>query len=710
MKIARIISPDGYISDIQDNRGISGDAQDVLHARFSFPDVSDYIRSSILEKKPFLFSGRSGNAQIGIKTDLRTSDTVPVIDGMGVHLDGKLQNLNPLLGDVLDLFKTGDEIGRIVIMDPELRIHDVRHYLHKRLFVGRVSGKGHHDGFEIRTEKDPVSGKVSDYILVELEPYQYCFEPGALNTSSINDVIKKGRIALTKIRSRAAIRLSQTLLKPGELFIGAVKISLGDIYGIIDSIVEPQGSGIEHLPARVLDPFRTFRDRQVELYNFGNQELSLSTIKVRIRFFRARNPLTVPLGKNKVKKGYRLCDLLTNAEVANLFEFVDKDSLGMILNKNNFIQILKAMDSRGQAQLEIIKNAVLESTIRKPKNMLPKGANGELAQTLEKLSVLGGINSRVFIGDSFATPEVIDTLRTSGVRTFLVNSENPSFEDDYVKKMIKLTHGSASDCEFLRYDSKTDKLYTFYHGCFIEPDDRQRFDKVRYWFAFYGSHTKEADNQLTIDLINRLALKFGGEMGIVHGGGPGLMKEANDLARQHNIMSVGIAIDLEGERQLSLTTCDGLIKYREGLRLARQDHLQKLSNLPVINTGGYGSAEELSITITSMKLHENPLAPIVLLDPDNLWADLQAQAVEIARKKYGPIFIPNLIKPCRNANDAVAELLMFCADPDGWYLKNEIPVESVEVARVRSQRIRSKTFFQEKVEVFEEPNPRLLRD
>ncbi len=705
MKVAQIISPDGYISAMQDSVGIT----DILEARFSFPDVSDYIRGAIKEDKPFIFSGRSGNAQIGIRTDLRSPETVPVIDGQNVHLDGRLENLNPLLGDALELFKTGDEIGRIVIMDPELRIHDVRHYLHKRLFVGKVTGKGHHAGFEIKQETDPVTGQESDYILVGLEPYQYCFEAGALNSSSVNDVIKKGRIALNKIRSRTPLTIEQAILRPKELFIGAVKISLGDIYGIIDAVTDPEEHGVVHLPARVLDPFRTFRDRQVELYHFGREEVLLSRIKVRIRFFRAKNPLTVPLEKNKVKNGYRLCDLLTNAEVSNLFQFVENESLGMILNKNNFIQIEQAIDPQGQAQLEIIKNAVLESTIRKPKRLLPKGGNGDLKKSLEKLSVLGGINSRVFIGDAFPSPEVIDALRSSGVRTFLIDTDNPSFEDDYVKKMIRLTHKITSNCEFLRYDNLTDKLYTFYHGCFVEPDDRERFDEVRYWFAFYGSHTKEADNQLTIDLINRLALKFGSEMGIVHGGGPGLMKEANDLARQHNIMSVGIAIDLEGERQLSLTTCDGLIKYREGLRLARQDHLQKLSNLPIINTGGYGSAEELSITITSMKLHENPLAPVILLDPDNLWSHMQAQTIEIAEKKYGPLFIPSLVKPCRNADEAVLVLLEFCQDPNAWYLNNKIPEQNVQMARTKSRRIRTETLCQNFVEVFDKPNFRISK-
>jgi predicted Rossmann-fold nucleotide-binding protein len=298
-------------------------------------------------------------------------------------------------------------------------------------------------------------------------------------------------------------------------------------------------------------------------------------------------------------------------------------------------------------------------------------------------------------------------LKRSGLRTFLINMNNPSFEDDYIKKMIKLTHVDHSGCEFLRYDSYTDKLYSFYHGCFMEPDDRERFDRVRYWFAFYGSHTKEADNKLTIDLINRLAIRLGDEMGIVHGGGPGLMKEANDLARQHNIMSVGIAIDLEGEHQASLTTCDGLIKYREGLRLARQDHLQKLSNLPIINTGGYGSAEELAITITTMKLHENPLAPIILLDPDNLWKDAQKQNDEIARRKYGPAFTPCLIKSCPNAKEAEQELIRFIGNPDEWYLKNKIPMDNVEKARIKAVRIRKPTLGQKEIEVFQKPNYRL---
>lgn len=187
------------------------------------------------------------------------------------------------------------------------------------------------------------------------------------------------------------------------------------------------------------------------------------------------------------------------------------------------------------------------------------------------------------------------------------------------------------------------------------------------------------------------------------------MKEANDLARQHNLMSVGIAIDLEGENQASLTTCDGLIKYNEGLRLARQDHIQKLSNLPVVNTGGYGSAEELAITITSMKLHENPLAPVILLDPDNLWDHARKQTVKIAEKKYGPAFMPRLIHSCNTAPDAAKIFLGFLENPDTWYKKHKIPSENVEKAREKTVRIRQTALGQAVVETFDRPNFRLTR-
>ena len=199
----------------------------------------------------------------------------------------------------------------------------------------------------------------------------------------------------------------------------------------------------------MLDPFRTFRDRQVELFHLGKHSVCLSDIRIRIRFFRSHNPLTVPLEKTRVKEGYRLCDIFTHAEVANLFEAMDDDAMGMILNKGNFIQVPRALDTKGEAQLEIIKNCLALSTRRRHELTVPQTAGDQLKQTLGKLSVLGGVNSRVFIGRQFPGREVVDALRRTGLRTFLINAENPCFADDDIRHMIALTHAGqvrASSC------------------------------------------------------------------------------------------------------------------------------------------------------------------------------------------------------------------------------------------------------------------------
>ena len=106
--------------------------------------------------------------------------------------------------------------------------------------MGNRVGKGYYEGFSIFSEIDPLTGKPCDYIDVALSGYQYCFEPAAMTRSSLSAVIKKGRSALNAIRSRVPLDLQQAWLKPENLFVGAIKISLGDIYGIIDAVVAPE--------------------------------------------------------------------------------------------------------------------------------------------------------------------------------------------------------------------------------------------------------------------------------------------------------------------------------------------------------------------------------------------------------------------------------------------------------------------------------------
>ncbi len=704
-EIASILTQDGQLVAI-DKKG-QQDGKSVASIRIKFSGLRDYTLAALKEEKPFAFSIRSGHAQIGISSEIFSHELD--LKRKKLFLEGRLVTLNHLLTDVLDNFQVGDNIGRLVVMDPELRVEDIYHFLHKRIFVGQAIEA--REGFDVREEVDPHTGRICHYLTIDLLPYHYVLEQEALSRASINRVIKEGRVALNRLRTRLPLALHDSFLQPKQFFVGAIKISLGDFVAIIDPQTEPEEGRVNHLPAGILDPFRTVRDRQVELYNYGTKEVPLNQIKIKIRFFRANNPLSVPLEKEKIQYGYHLYDLVTIADLENIFDAlkmitrrVKKEKgygmLGIILSKGRITQIPKAKDQRSEAQNEIIKNRIAKVSSSSDDMDILKAANGDLERILANLSVMGGISSKVFCAPVFPSDEIIHIFRRSGIRTFLADQEQPVFTEEYIRRMLQLTHSEVPVCEFLRYDRLSSKLLTFYHGCFMEPDDRQRFNKVKYWLAFYGSHTNKADNQLMMHFISQLVEIFGQKMGIVHGGGPGLMKESNDLARKNNIMSLGVGIDLQDEAQEALRTCDGFICYRSGARLARQHHIEKMTNLPIINTGGYGTTEELAITVTSLKLNENPLVPVILLDPDEMWENARKQFEKIAGNELGHEFIPRLFRTCRTAEEAVTELVSFTSDPSSWYKEHAIPIAIVKKARQKARELRYEALRLKNPEVF----------
>ncbi|MCG8619397.1 MAG: DNA transporter, partial [Desulfobacterales bacterium] len=93
MDIPKIISPDGYINAIFDR----DPSADLVNAEFLFPQVSDYITGALKEGKPWFFSGRSGNAQMGLLTDTHMPGETPAepdVDGSRVLLKGLIRNMN----------------------------------------------------------------------------------------------------------------------------------------------------------------------------------------------------------------------------------------------------------------------------------------------------------------------------------------------------------------------------------------------------------------------------------------------------------------------------------------------------------------------------------------------------------------------------------------------------------------------------------------
>lgn len=677
---------------------------------------SDYQCSALKEEKPFQTSFRSGNAQLGFDLVNKQGINPEIERGNIIIPNQKILTVNPLLGDAIKYFNRGDEVGRIIIMDPELRIKNIEHYLHKKLFIDTP--------FEIKEEKDTHTGHVCHYAEVSLLDLVYNFEEDAISSVSINRIIKEGRAAIETIRSKqTGINLKKTLLNPGEFFVGAIKISLGDIVAVIDTEVEPKNKNIRHLPATVLDPFRTSRIRQVELINNGKEPVALSDIKIKIRFFKAENPLSFPLQKEKIKNGYTLVDLVTIPQLEKLFDVYDdlknpekklnkevvggKKLYGAILNKGKVTPVPQALNPDSPVQREMIKSKATESMGGEQEDSLtPKLSctkQEAIQKILKNLSIMGGRNSKLWLSNVFPNEEIISTLRHRGIRTFLSDQTELFITDKFFKGMIDLTHKIDQPCEFLRFDRKVEKLLTFHHGLFMEPEDKERFDKVRYWFAFYGSHKDKMDENLVMSFLSKLVTYYDGSMGVIQGSGPGLMKNANSLARLNNVFSAGVGIDLAYKDQKIITSCDGFAAFPSGQRHSRAHTMDKLTSFPIINTGGFGTLEEISSTLTSLKLHENPLAPLIFLDPQNFWADVLKQIQKIADEDLGQDYIPKLCIPVKTAEEGFRAIQEFTNSPEAWYKKRKIPPEAIQEAQKNSNRIRFENLGMRNTELFEHP-------
>ena len=142
-------------------------------------------------------------------------------------------------------------------------------------------------------------------------------------------------------------------------------------------------------------------------------------------------------------------------------------------------------------------------------------------------------------------------------------------------------------------------------------------DVKRVVTIFGSARTPETDPMYVnaVETSQRLA-----EAGfaIVTGGGPGIMRAANDGARRANGYSIGLNIELPFEQHLN-PYCDVSVEFR--YFFVRKTLLVKYSQAFVIFPGGYGTLDELTEALTLIqtgKIHNFP----VILFGNRYWRGL----------------------------------------------------------------------------------------
>ena len=177
-------------------------------------------------------------------------------------------------------------------------------------------------------------------------------------------------------------------------------------------------------------------------------------------------------------------------------------------------------------------------------------------------------------------------------------------------------------------------------GYFVVPQRLADFHKSML-FAFYGSTLplSAAGERRLGDLMDALVSFWGRNLGIVTGGGSGVMKVANTMARERGILSG--ANFLEITDQPLTTNVDFCQVFQATCRHSRQKWFE-IASFPIFNVGGLGTLEELGITLCNMKLSIMERVPIILFDTDGnrgYWESMHSQITTMVEQTRAPSWI-----------------------------------------------------------------------
>ena len=155
-------------------------------------------------------------------------------------------------------------------------------------------------------------------------------------------------------------------------------------------------------------------------------------------------------------------------------------------------------------------------------------------------------------------------------------------------------------------------------GEFVEGYDRMA--KIGPCVSIFGSARTTEDHssfELTVEIARKLALQG---FGIITGGGPGIMKAANQGAQEAKGISVGLNIKLPFEQHPNeYIDIDNSLYF--DYFFVRKVMFVKYAQGFIALPGGFGTLDELFEALTLIQTHKIKLFPIILVG-STFWGGL----------------------------------------------------------------------------------------
>ncbi len=596
----------------------------------------------------------------------------------------------------------------------------------------------------------PEGAEVLDSGVVEvpLSQVEYWLNDDLMTDQYMQQVLVDGKHGLYRVQGVAPGGKAD-FLEANSFFVGAIKVSVGPYTAVIDPHVT---DGTFHLPARVLDSFRTTGKsfhRQVEIFHHGKERVNTDDLRIRLRFYPSTTgdtPLqtrifgTVEKARRIVKEGLGFEEAvgLDNEKLEKLF----RDVTPQVSEDGYFARLLssageytipwwgknKQHRDRGVAH-EFLYQRLLRAVHE-------KWGKHRWSQPLEKiceaLEYVGGAQNQQRAMITHYLPD-IQTLGDVGKRigTFVfrgINTPKEAFlpgempeEDmpnlafglDTYRNLCRLAREGKKF--LIQYAAKgiEPHLRTFYQGFWMKPEDKERFDNIGTGVAMFGSHVDGLDSVLEEDLdklMSGLKELFEEEVFVAHGKGPGIMKLADEAAEKHGVFRVGAGIIAKGQKQNFKP--EAQVDFRGEFKHERQHILDSTTSFgfKFYNIGGNGTLEESAIAMTNTKLFEVIPMPMIYVDQTqdfnegrHLWTDLRNQVCRFAeeRKKSdqeGDTFMltrswmPDLLALVGSCEQGLEEVIKpFVEDPCAYWRQIGISGEEMETSYEKAQGISERT-------------------
>ena len=302
-----------------------------------------------------------------------------------------------------------------------------------------------------------------------------------------------------------------------------------------------------------------------------------------------------------------------------------------------------------------------------------------------------GDRSRVFAGKRLLA-EYMPMLADGGdVQSFLVEDfgDLPMSQQVHAA-MTNLVRSGVS----IGWDNQGE-MRTFHRsGLWVRPEDVSRIEQLDLVIAMYGTHRKAVDRELKPKIepfFQQLtSLMPAQHLAITHGNGPGVMRMSDVLARQQGMMSLVVGIEVEGQEEgPDILMPNGIAHFKDSERLYRQQRMDKLRILSVINPGGDGTIEETAINVCTNKLNSAIPGPTIIVDPPgDYFAPIVAQFaqasnrrtvhlfgknVNISKTPFAQPWVTNTIHHVRDYEEAFVVIQGFWKDPAGYWDKADVP-------------------------------------